>query len=179
MPVESRGHRQSRAQDRRVTAALQRGLLALAIAGAMVGGAQFMEHVLNLDPCPLCLMQRLWTIFAGAAILIGLAHNPRLSTYPIVALLCSLVGAGFSIRQLWLQHLPEDEVPACTPDMAYMIDAFPLSDILRAMTYGTGNCAKVTWTLWGIGIAGWALLGFILLAAAAMFWLLSLRGIAR
>jgi disulfide bond formation protein DsbB len=152
-----------------------RGLLALALAGAMIGGAQYMEHVLAQDPCPLCLMQRLWTLLAGAAITAGLAHNPRNVAYPVAALVCTMVGGGFSIRQLWLQHLPADQVPACTPDMAYMIDAFPLADILHAMTYGTGNCAKVTWTLLGLSIAGWALLGFVALAAAIVLWLASLR----
>jgi disulfide bond formation protein DsbB len=154
---------------------LLRGLLALALAGLMIGGAQYMEHVLAQDPCPLCLMQRLWTMLAGALVLVGLAHNPRLLAYPLAALACTVVGAGFSVRQLWLQHLPEDQVPACTPDMAYMIDAFPLADIVHAMTYGTGNCAKVTWTLLGISIAGWALLGFIALALAIAAWLISLR----
>ena len=160
-----------------MTSPLHRGLLALALVGAMVGGAQFMEHVLGLDPCPLCLMQRLWTIFAGVAILLGLAH-PRRNGYPIVALVCAAIGAVFSLRQLWLQHLPADEVPACTPDMAYMIDAFPMSDILRAMTYGTGNCAQVTWSLLGISIAGWALVGFVLLVGTTVFWLRSVREVA-
>ncbi|HTO58774.1 MAG TPA: disulfide bond formation protein B [Pseudomonadales bacterium] len=157
---------------------LNRGLLALLLAGAMVGGAQYMEHVLAQDPCPLCLMQRLWTMLAGAFVLGGLALNPRLAAYPLAALLCTIVGAGFSVRQLWLQHLPADQVPACTPDMAYMIDAFPLADIVHAMTYGTGNCAKVTWTLVGLSIAAWALLGFVALAASLAFWLASLRDIS-
>ena len=154
---------------------LNRGLLALALVGAMIGGAQYMEHVLAQDPCPLCLMQRLWTMSAGFAVVAGLAHNPRNIAYPLVALVCTAVGGGFSIRQLWLQHLPADQVPACTPDMAYMIDAFPLAEIVHAMTYGTGNCAKVTWTLFGLSIAAWALVGFVALAAAIVLWLAALR----
>lgn len=154
---------------------LRCGLISLALAGAIIGGAQFMEHEMGLDPCPLCLMQRLWTMFAGGAVLAGLAHNPRMAAYPIVAIVCTAVGAGFSLRQLWLQSLPADAVPACGPDMAYMIDAFPLSAILKAMTLGTGNCAEVTWTLLGISIAGWALLGFIALAATLGMWLASIR----
>jgi disulfide bond formation protein DsbB len=157
---------------------LQWGLIALALAGFMVGGAQFMEHILGLDPCPLCLMQRLWTMFGGAVVLAGLALNPRSLAYPIAALACTIVGAGFSIRQLWLQSLPADQVPACGPDMAYMIDAFPLADILKAMTMGTGNCAEVTWTLLGISVAGWALFGFVILAGALVQWLRSSREVA-
>ena len=146
------------------------GLAALALAGLMVGGAQFMEHVLGLDPCPLCLMQRLWTMLGGAIVLAGLALNPRSLAYPIAALACTVIGAGFSVRQLWLQSLPADQIPACGPDMAYMIDAFPLADILKAMTMGTGNCAQVTWTMLGISIAGWALVGFVLLGVALVQW---------
>ena len=52
-----------------------------------------------------------------------------------------------------------------------MIDAFPLSDILKAMTMGTGNCAEVTWTVLGVSIAGWALLGFVVLGATLVQWL--------
>jgi disulfide bond formation protein DsbB len=152
------------------------GLAALTLAGGMVGSAQFMEHVLGLDPCPLCLMQRLWTMLAGAVVLTGLALNPRSLAYPAAALACTVVGAGFSVRQLWLQSLPADQVPACGPDMAYMIDAFPLADILRAMTMGTGNCAEVTWTMLGISIAGWALVGFVVLGAVLVQWLKVARG---
>jgi protein dithiol:quinone oxidoreductase len=154
-----------------VTAPLRWGLVTLLLAGGMVGGAQFMEHVLGLDPCPLCLMQRLWTMLAGAFVLIALWHSPRVRAYPVLALMCSIIGGGFSVRQLWLQSLPADAVPACGPDMAYMLDVFPMSQILKAMTLGTGNCAEVTWSLLGISIAGWALLGFIAMAAAAGLWL--------
>jgi disulfide bond formation protein DsbB len=145
-------------------------LAALFLAGGMIGGAQFMEHVLKLDPCPLCLMQRLWTLFAGIIVLVALTHEPRNRIYPSLVLLCSVVGGGFSLRQLWLQSLPPDAVPSCGPDMGYMLEVFPMSQILTAMTFGTGNCAKVTWSLLGISIAGWALVGFVALAGATIFW---------
>ena len=85
-------------------------------------------------------------------------------------MICGVVGAGFSLRQLWLQQLPADRIPACGPDMAYMIESFPLSDILKAMTLGTGNCAEVSWTLLGISIAGWSLAGFVALSVAIGLW---------
>ena len=75
---------------------LQWGLAALALAGGMVGGAQFMEHVLGLDPCPLCLMQRLWTMLGGAVVLVGLALNPRATAYPAAALACTLVAVSYT-----------------------------------------------------------------------------------
>ena len=158
-----------------MTAPLRWALVALLLAGGLIGGAQFMEHVLGLDPCPLCLMQRLWTIFAGAIVLVALCHSPQLRVYPALVLLCSVVGGGFSVRQLWLQSLAPDAVPACGPDMGYMLEVFPMSEILKAMTFGTGNCAEVTWSLLGISIAGWALLGFIAMATAAGLWLVAAR----
>jgi disulfide bond formation protein DsbB len=146
-------------------------LSALLIAGALLAGAQVLEHSFGLDPCPLCLMQRLWVIVTGSIVLAGLMHDPQRRAYPIVALSSALAGAGFAIRQLWLQNLPPDQVPGCMPDMEYMIDSFPLIDILRAMTMGTGDCAKVDWAILGVSLAGWSLAGFILLASAIGRWL--------
>jgi len=72
----------------------------------------------------------------------------------------AIVGAGFSVRQLWLQSLPKDQIPACGPDLSYMLEAFPLSDVLAAMTSGTGDCAEVSWALLGISLPGWLLVFF-------------------
>jgi len=90
-------------------------------------------------------------------------HNPRWGIYPLFGALAAVIGGGFSIRQLWLQSLPADQVPACGPDLQYMLEAFPLSDVLIAMTSGTGDCATVSWSLLGISIPGWVLLSFIAL----------------
>jgi protein dithiol:quinone oxidoreductase len=153
-----------------MTAPLRWALLALLLAGGLAGGAQFLEHVLKLDPCPLCLMQRIWVLLAGSVVLVALCHNLENRTYPALLLICCSIGGGFSIRQLWLQSLPPDAVPACGPDMGYMLDVFPAADILKAMTFGTGNCAEVGWTLFGLGLAAWALVGFAALATCAVFW---------
>ena len=138
-----------------LTCLLSAGLLSIAL---------FMEHVMGLNPCPLCMMQRLWILVVGLIALGSLVHSPRWGIYPLIGIVACVVGAWFSIKQLWLQSLPADEVPACGPDLAYMIDAFPLSDILLAMTSGTGDCAAVSWSLLGISIPGWTLAGFVALA---------------
>lgn len=82
-------------------------------------------------------------------------------------MVAAVIGGGFSIRQLYLQGLPPDQVPSCGPDMSYMLEAFPLTDVLIAMTRGTGDCAEVAWSFLGISIPGWALVGFAALAVMA------------
>ncbi|XOV83951.1 MAG: disulfide bond formation protein B [bacterium] len=145
--------------------AQQWAVLTTLVCGFLLSAALFMEHVMGLAPCPLCMMQRLWIAIVGLVIYASLIHNPRLGIYPLIGMLACLVGGGFSIRQLWLQSLPADQVPACGPDLQYMLDAFPLSEVLVAMTSGTGDCATVSWSMLGISIPGWVLGGFIILFA--------------
>ncbi len=142
------------------------GLIVLGVIG-MMGVALYMEHVLMLTPCPLCMMQRIWVCIAGGVALLACVHGRGLRIYAGITALACVIGAGFSLRQLWLQSLPPDQVPACGPDLAYMLDTFPLADVLVAMATGTGNCALVDWSLFGISIAGYVLIGFIGIAACA------------
>lgn len=140
------------------------------VCGGLLCGALIMEHAFGMAPCPLCLMQRIWFFFAGVPALISLIHNPRWGIYPLLTIAASMVGGGFSTYQLWLQSLPADQVPACGPDMAYMFENFPLTDVLKMMTRGTGDCAEVAWQF-GLTIPGWALVGFLgIIALAVMQW---------
>ena len=143
----------------------------VAVTGALLAGALIMEHLFAMDPCPLCLMQRIWFALAGLLALASLLHSPRWGIYPLLTIVASLIGAGFSIRQLWLQSLPPDQVPACGPDMTYLLENFPLSEVLALMTRGTGDCAEVTWQFLGLSIPGWALVGFAAIVALAVMQL--------
>ena len=139
--------------------------------GAMLATGIYLEYLVGLDPCPLCMMQRIWFLFTGLVAYVSLLHNPRWGIYPIISGVGAITGGYFSAKQLWLQSLPADQVPACGPNLEYMIDAFPLSDIIVAMTQGTGDCAQVAWSLLGISIPGWALLGFIVLLGGSILQL--------
>ena len=140
-------------------------------AGGILCVGLLLEFAMGLKPCPLCMMQRIWFALTGIVALAGMAHNPRWGIYPLVSALCATVGGGFALRQLWLQSLPADQVPSCGPDLNYMIDAFPLSDLLAAMTSGTGDCAAVYDVIPVMSIAGWALFGFMLLLFASVMQL--------
>jgi len=142
----------------------------LALAAALLGSALFLEHVMGEQPCPLCMMQRIWVMLIGLIACISIAHNPRLRIYPLLTALAACIGAGFSLRQLWLQSLPADQVPACGPGLDYMLDAFPLSEVLKAMTSGTGDCAQIHPFL-GLPLPLWSLGGFLVfLVLAVLQW---------
>ncbi len=144
-------------------------LAACVIAGGLLCVALVMEYAMGLAPCPLCMMQRLWVAICGLIAYVSLLHNPRWGIYPLFAGLSAIIGGGFSIRQLWLQSLPADQVPACGPDIQYMIEVFPASDVLSAMVSGTGDCAEVAWQFLGLSIPAWTLVGFGLLLLVFVF----------
>jgi disulfide bond formation protein DsbB len=145
-------------------------------AAALLGTAFYMEHVMLLEPCPLCMMQRIWVGIAGVIALGGAIHGRAPRAWAGAVGGAALIGSGFSLRQLWLQSLPPDQVPACGPGLSYMIEVFPPSEVLRAMVVGTGDCAEVSWTLLGLSIPAWVLVSFVgCLVGCALIWFLARR----
>jgi protein dithiol:quinone oxidoreductase len=139
-------------------------IIALGTLGLMITGF-YMQYVMQLIPCPLCITQRLFIVAVGVTALIAGIHNSRRrgvrSLYALLGGLFAVVGGSVSSRQLWLQNLPKDQVPACGPDLTYMFENFPLQDAIEILFRGDGNCAEVTWTFLGLSIAGWTLVAFI------------------
>jgi len=134
--------------------------------GLMAVGYYF-QYVLLLEPCPLCMTQRLLIILTGLIALAAFVHNPAAGgrrAYAVATLLSSIAGGSVSSRQVYLQSLPEDLVPACGPGLAHMVDTLPLGDVVKAMLTGDGNCAVVDWAFLDISIAGWTLVAFAGLA---------------
>lgn len=144
---------------------------------AMIGIALYMEHAMRLEPCPLCIMQRVFFIATGLVGLVAFLHNPGTTGkrwYGAGMLLTAVAGSGFALRQIWLQHLPPDQVPACGPSLGYMLEEFPLAEVIQVMFTGDGNCAEVLWVdpVIGLGIPQWALVGFAMLAATGLWQML-------
>lgn len=141
-------------------------MLFLGCTGLILVGLYF-QYVMDLYPCPLCITQRVFIIAVGVTGLLGFLVNPKnvgRKLCGFFGLLFALIGGGFSSRQLWLQSLPEDQVPACGPGIGYLLENFPLADALSVLLRGDGNCAEVLWTLFGISIPGWTLVAFAGLA---------------
>lgn len=150
------------------------GIFLLTIA-SMAFALYYLQHVLALEPCPLCITQRAFVILTGLLALIAALHNPQGWGRRLYALLCTLAalgGAAVAGRHVWLQQLPEDLAPACGPSLEYMLDTLPLSETFALVMMGDGNCADTVWTLLGFSIPQQTLVLFLLLAGLSLYQLL-------
>lgn len=130
------------------------GIAAAGVVAFLLSVALILEHGFYMDPCPLCLTQRVFFMLAAiCALLSVLPRNPtRLG--PISTAVMCLIGIGFALRQLYLYALPPEQVPACTAPINQLIDFAPLSEVLTAMTMGTGNCAAASFPFLGMQLPG-------------------------
>lgn len=144
----------------------------LACAGVLAYAIYVQMHD-RLEPCPLCIFQRIAFAALGLVFLVGALHAPRgrlgRRGYGAAALIGSFVGIGVAGNHVRLQHLPPDEVPACGPGLDYMLDAMPISGVVRRVMTGSGECANVDWTFLGLSMPMWSLLCFVVLAAWAAY----------
>jgi len=132
----------------------------LCCAGLM-GFALYAQHVLLLDPCPLCVFQRVAVIGIGVVALIATLHNPAgwgRRVYAALVGLFALGGAGVAGWHWRLQNLPPSETPACGPGLDYMLENFPLGDALQMVFKGSGECAEVAWSFLGLSMPAWVLI---------------------
>jgi disulfide bond formation protein DsbB len=123
--------------------------------------ALYAQYFLELDPCPLCVFQRVSVIALGLVFLAATIHNAGRVGSIIYALLLFLAATGGAIvagRHVWLQNLPPDKVPACGPGLDFMLDAFPLAEALKMVFSGSGECAEVSWSLLGLSMPAWVLI---------------------
>jgi protein dithiol:quinone oxidoreductase len=148
-------------------------LAGVVVCAGLLGYAYYLQYVQGLEPCPLCLVQRGFFYLVMTAFLAGAVHGPARRgaiVYSSLIVLFALGGAATAGRQLWLQSLPADKVPACGPDLFFMLDNFPLSRTLEKLFYGSGECAAIDWTFLGLSIAGWSFVWFAILGGYAA-WL--------
>ena len=140
------------------------GLQALSGILLIVIAVFYFQNHLQLEPCYLCITQRVFIIAIAAVCILALLHNPAQrgqKIYAGISTLLAIIGSYFSIKQLWLQSLPEDQVPACGVPVDYLFDVFSLSEAISHLLKGDGNCAEVQWQMLGISMPGWVLVAFI------------------
>ena len=140
-------------------------LLIFLAVGVIIGYAAYSIKILGLEACPLCITQQFLYCVVGLTTFIAYFHNPKPYIYKIysgVILVASAFGSWVAGRQVWLQGLPEDQVPLCGPPLEYILEVFPFADVLNALFMGDGNCAEIPWQFLGLSMAGWSLIFFVL-----------------
>jgi len=143
-------------------------LIFLACAG-LIGMGVYMQEVLSLEPCPMCILQRyaFWAI--GLVALAGALHGPRRwgnKVYAWLIVLFAMLGGGTSIRHSYVQHFPPPNA-SCGTDLEFLVNNFPLAQALPKMFSGSGECSKVQWSMLGLSIPEWALVWFVIFATAS------------
>lgn len=147
-------------------------LLGFVVCAGLLAYAFYLQLHGGLEPCPLCIFQRVAFAALGVVFLVGALHAPvgnGRRVYGVFALLVAGIGAAIAGRHVWLQSLPPDQVPTCGPGLDYMLDAMPIAGVIRKVLTGSGECAKVDWSFLGLSMPAWTLVCFALLAAWAAF----------
>lgn len=135
----------------------------------------YLQKHLGLEACPLCLIDRGIVLAIGTAFLLALIHNPKKlgrRIYAATALLFSSLGIAVCWRHLWLQSLPEDQVPECSPGLEYMLETFPIGETIRTIFNSAGECAEIQWSFMGLSIPAQTLLVFIGFAVLSLIQML-------
>lgn len=147
-------------------------LVCLACVALLVFG-MYLQHVVGLEPCPMCIVQRYaLVLIAICAGLTGASTRKGMQiTGSVVLVVLACAGAFVAARQSWLQWYPP-EVASCGRDLYGMIETFPLKRALPMIFRGGGDCTKVDWTFLGASIANWSFLWFgaMALVGTVLIW---------
>ena len=139
---------------------------------ALLAYAYYTQYVLHLDPCPLCIFQRIGVFAVGVAFLIAALHDPKAwgrRVYAVLIGLLALTTVAIAVRHLYIQSLPAGTVPACGAPLVYMLKLFSLGEVLVKVLTGSGECAVVTWRFLGLAMPAWVLLSALALAALGLW----------
>jgi disulfide bond formation protein DsbB len=143
----------------------------LACAG-LLAYAYYAQFVMHLEPCPLCIFQRIGVFALGVVFLIAALHDPAplgRRIYAVLLALAALATIGIALRHLYIQSLPPDSVPACGASLDFMLKVFSLSEVLVKVLTGSGECAKVTWQFLGLAMPAWVLISAIALGVFGLW----------
>jgi len=134
----------------------------------MLGYAYFEQYVRHLEPCPLCMFQRVTVAALGIVFIVAAAHNPRRGgryVYAALIAVAALATVGIAARHLYIQSLPPGMVPSCGAPLDVLVHMFPITTVIAKVLRGGGECALVNWTFLGIAMPGWVLICAAVLGA--------------
>jgi disulfide bond formation protein DsbB len=146
-------------------------LLGFLVCAALMGWALYLQYGLDLDPCPLCVFQRIAVIAMGIVFLVAAVHNPRrggAAVYALLTLIVAGTGAALAAWHVWIQAQPKGSVAACGMGLNYMLETLPLTEVIGRVLKGSGECAEQGWLFMGLAIPSWTFVFFIAMIACSL-----------
>jgi disulfide bond formation protein DsbB len=145
------------------------GFLACA---ALLAYAYYCQYVLHLEPCPLCIFQRVGIFGIGVLFALAAAQDPAgwgRRLYAGLLAVAAAITVGVAARHLYIQNAPPGTIAACGASLDFMMKVFPLTDVLVKVLTGSGECAKVTWRFLGLAMPAWVLIAAVVLGAFGLW----------
>lgn len=142
------------------------------LCAGLMGYALYVQHVLHIEPCPLCIFQRIAVIAIGIMFLVAALHDPGklgARVYGALIGLAAVAGAGVAARHIYIQHLPADQVPACGAPLEQLLQVLPMRQVIEKVLRGDGECAKIDWTFVGLSMPEWVLIVVLTLGIAGLW----------
>ena len=152
--------------DRRVI-----NLAGFAVCAALLGYALYTQFHGAIEPCPLCIFQRIGVALLALAFLVAALHHPggrgRIA-YALLIALAALATVAVAARHLYVQSLPPGTLPSCGAPLGVLLKFMPLWQVIRKALAGSGECGEVNWRFLGLAMPAWVLLWALLLGAAGV-----------
>ena len=151
----------------------QKFFLGFLFCSGLMAYALFAQYFLNLEPCPLCIFQRVAVISMGIIFLICSLLEPKSSLAKIISSTLYVTAGSFGVavasRHVWLQNLPSDQVPGCGPGLDFMMSTFPINEVFEMVFNGSGECATVDWSFLSLSMPAWVIICSLFLIAYAIW----------
>lgn len=125
---------------------------------ALMAYALYAQYRLHLEPCNMCILQRIAVLGLGAVFLLAALHNPGRAgarAYALLVAAAALAAIGVSARQVWMQMQPAGSLPSCGADFYTMLEMLPVRDVIAKIWMGGAECQKISWSFLGLSMAGW------------------------
>lgn len=143
-------------------------VLGFLVCAALIAYALHSQYDLGFDPCPLCIFQRVGVILLGLAFLAAAIHDPKgpgRYVYGSLVVVFALLTAALAVRHLYIQSLPPGSLPSCGAPLATMLRFAPVTEVIRKVLAGSGECSEVNWRFLGLAMPAWVLIWALALGA--------------
>ena len=143
-----------------------------AVCAALLGYALYSQHALGLEPCPLCILQRIAVLATGLLFLGAALHRPGRGgafAWGLLIALVTIIGSAIAGRHVWITAQPPGTVAECGASLDYMLEVLPLREVLAKVLTGSGECGKVDWRFLGLSMPAWVLAWLLALGGWGLF----------